>query len=134
MATLRQADKHCDALNESAGLTLIRTSRGLEHAAHTLALLPQSGGALIEELMTACQSAENRGLLSEFIRHIEVFRAGLATMSASAVNVNALLDAHDAEELSHALECFSRWGLRRMFYRAGKRDTEHEYQHGDAAG
>lgn len=111
LAILRQANEHCDRLNEIAGITLTRTCYGLEHAAHTLALLPQSGDALIDDLMTPCQSAENREALSKFIGHVEAYRDDLATVSASAGNVNALLDIHTAEEVSKALECFGRWGL-----------------------
>jgi hypothetical protein len=38
LATLRQVDKHCDELRENAGITLVRTGRGLEQAAHTARL------------------------------------------------------------------------------------------------
>ena len=111
VATLRQAGKHCDDLCESAGTTLTCTGRGLEHANQMLLLLPHSEGPLIEDLMIPCQSAENRELLSEFIRHVESFRAGLAEISTMAGNVNALLDTHKVDELSASLECFGRWGL-----------------------
>jgi very-short-patch-repair endonuclease len=111
LAIARQADENCDSLHDIAGITLTRTCLGLEHAAHTLVLPPQSGGALIEELMASCQSAENRETLSEFIGHVESFHAGFAAISVSAGNVSSLLDTHTAGELSNALECFGRWGL-----------------------
>ena len=108
---VRRAHEYCGHLDEVAGITLTRTCRGLEHAAHILALVPQSGGALIDDLLTPCQSAENREALTEFIGHVGAYRAGFAIVSASAGNANALLDARTAQELSHALECFGRWGL-----------------------
>ena len=111
LAIARQAGEHRQYLTEIAGLTLTHPGRGLEHAAHALGLLPRSGGALVPEIMMACQSAENRGELLEFVRHAEAFQAGFAKLSASAGNVNWLLDAHTADDLSLALECFDRWRL-----------------------
>ena len=111
LTTLRRADEYCDNLHTTAGINLNRTFNGLEHSARTLALVPQSGGALIEELMAPCQTAENRQILSAFIGQVEAFRAALAKASASVGNVNALLDEHNADEISHALDCFARWGI-----------------------
>jgi hypothetical protein len=111
IATARGANEICEHLHGAAGIDLTRTCRGLEHATYTLALLPSSGGALIEELMTPCQLPENRKSLSEFVGHVESFQSGLARLSASAGNVSALLDAEAARELSLALDCLDRWGL-----------------------
>jgi very-short-patch-repair endonuclease len=111
LATVRQASEYCDHLHENAGISLNRTRRGLEHATHTLAVLPQPGGALIEELIAPCQSTENRQTLLQFIGQVESFHAGFDKVSASAGNVDALLDTHGADQLSQALECFGQWGL-----------------------
>jgi len=111
LTIVRQAHEYCGHLDEIAGIKLARTCRGLDHAAHILALVPQSEGALIDDLLTPCQSAENREALTEFIGRLKAYRAGFAIVSASAGNANALLDAHTAQELSQALECFGRWGL-----------------------
>ena len=73
---VRKADECCEQLDEVAGITLTRTQHGLEHAAYTLALLPQSAGAVVEELLTPCQSAANRQMLAEFVGHVESFRSG----------------------------------------------------------
>ncbi|MGA3241825.1 MAG: AAA domain-containing protein [Bryobacteraceae bacterium] len=111
LATVRQANEWCQHLHDTAGITLTRTFRGLEHASYALALLPQFGGALIEELMMPCQSAENRQTLTDFIGHVESFRSGFDKISPFVRNVNFLLDAQTADELSGALECLRRWGL-----------------------
>ena len=103
-----------------AGITLTRTQHGLEHAAYTLALLPQSAGAVVEELLTPCQSAATRQMLAEFVGHVESFRSGFDQVSASTGNVNPLLDAQTASELSDALDCLRQWGLDGLFRRRGR--------------
>lgn len=111
LAIVRKADECCQRLHEVAGITLTRTPRGLEHAAHTLALLPQSGGVIIEELLTPCRSAATRQKLTEFAGHVETFRSGFDKVFAATGNVNPLLDGQTASELSEALECLRQWGL-----------------------
>ena len=111
LAVVRKADECCGCLHEVAGISLTRTAHGLEQAAYTIALLPQSGGAVVEELLTPCQSAATRQKLTEFVGHVESFRSGLDKISASTGNVNPLLDAQVARELSEALECLRHWGL-----------------------
>ena len=111
LASVRQANEYCDHLHDIAGITMTRTCRGIDYAARTLDMLPQTGDALIEDLLTPCQSAENRVVLLEFVGRVESFHAGIAKMSASAGNVNSLLDERTANDLSDALECFGRWGL-----------------------
>jgi hypothetical protein len=111
LATMQRAYKWCEHLDDAAGITVIRTCSGLEHAARGLGLLPQAEGALVEELMVPCRSAENRRMLTEFIGQVETFHSSLDRVSKSAGNVNSLLDAQTADKLSQALECFGRWGI-----------------------
>jgi very-short-patch-repair endonuclease len=113
ITTIRNAEQCCEHLEQSAGITLPRTSRGLEHAAQTLALLPSPGAVLIEELLAPCQAAANRQALVEFIGHVESFRRGIEKLSASASNVSSLLDTQIADKLASALECLRQWGLER---------------------
>ena len=111
LAVTNQADECCGRLHDVAGISLTRTAHGLEHAATTLALLPQSGGAVVAELLTPCQSAATRQKLTEFVSHVESFRSGMERVSASTGNVNPLLDAQVARDLSEALEMLRQWGL-----------------------
>lgn len=59
----RKAEECCELLQDTVGLTLTPTKYGLEHAAYTLALLPNSGGAIIEDLLAPCQIAANRATI-----------------------------------------------------------------------
>jgi very-short-patch-repair endonuclease len=111
LSLVQTADEHCGQLHEVAGITLTRTPHSLEHAAYTLALLPQTGGAVIEELLSPCQSAANRVKLTEFAGNVESFRSGFSKVSASTNNGSPLLDTHIASELSAALDCLHHWGL-----------------------
>jgi len=76
-----------------------------------LAVLPNSGASLIKDLLAPCQTAANRQNLTEFIGHVESFRRGFESLSASANNVSSLLDTQIANTLSGALECPRQWGL-----------------------
>ena len=111
LSVIRKADECCERLHEVAGITLTRTEHGLDHAAYTLALLPQTGGAVIEELLTPCRSAANRQKLTQFAGQVESFRTGFDRLSTVTGNVNPLLDAQVAGELSDALDCMRQWGL-----------------------
>ena len=113
LTTVGNAEKCCERLELAAGITLPRTSGGLAHAAHTLALLPSSVAVLIEDLLAPCQAAENRQVLVEFIAQVESFRRGVERLSASTSNVNSLLDIQIADKLTSALECLRQWGLER---------------------
>lgn len=113
ITTIRSAEQCCEQLEHSAGITLTRTTRDLEHAARTLALLPNSGATLIEDLLAPCQAAANRQALVEFIGHVESYRRGVERLSASASNVSFLLDTQTADKLASALECLLQWGLER---------------------
>src|SRR5579863_8731205 len=93
------------------GITLTRTEHGLDHAAHTLALLPQTGGAVIEELLTPCRSSANRQRLTEFAGHVQSFRSAFDRLSIATGDVNPLLDTQLASELADALDCIRQWGL-----------------------
>jgi hypothetical protein len=73
LAVVRKADECCQRLHEVSGITLTRTPHGLEHAAYTLALLPQSGGSVIDGLLAPCQSSPTRQKLTEFVGHVETF-------------------------------------------------------------
>jgi hypothetical protein len=111
LGLVRTADEHCERLHEVAGITLTRTHRGLEHAAYTLALLPQTAGPLIEDLLTPCRSAATRQKLTEFSGHVESFRSGFGKVSDGTSNAAPLLEAQTASQLSEALECLRHWGL-----------------------
>ena len=111
LGVVRKADECCGRLHDVAGITLTRTQRGLEHASYTLGLLPQSGGAVIEGLLTPCRSSATRQMLTEFVGHVESFRSGFDLVSASTGNAQPLLDAQTASDLSGALECLRQWGL-----------------------
>jgi len=111
LTTVRKAVECCEHLQEAAGITLTRTAHGLENAAYTLALLPNSGAPLIEDLLAPCQATANRQILAEFIGHVESFRRGFESLSASASNASSLLDAQTADRLSGALEYLRQWGL-----------------------
>lgn len=86
LSTVRKADEYCELLQETTEITLTRTAHGLEHAASTLALLPKSGGALIEDLLAPCQIATNRQVLAGFVEHVESFRRGFRDLSSCASN------------------------------------------------
>ena len=90
LALVRMADEYCERLDGVAGITLTRTPHGLEQAAYTLALLPQTGGAIIEELLSPCQSAATRQKLTEFAGYVESFRNGFSKLSASTGNGSPL--------------------------------------------
>jgi len=111
LTTIQVADRCCEHLQEAAGMALLRTAHGLEHAASTLALLPSSGSALSENLLEPCQSAANRELLAGFIEHVESFQRDFQNLSASVDNVRALLDVGTTDGLSGAFECIRPWGL-----------------------
>jgi len=113
LGAVRNAEKLCDELEQSAGITLSRTLHGLECGEQTLALLPDSGTGLMENLLAPCQAAENRQVLMEFVAHVESYRRGVERLSAYAGNISSLLDAKMAEELARALECLRQWGLER---------------------
>jgi len=111
LSVIRKADECCERLHDVAGITLTRTEHGLDHAAYTLGLLPQTGGAVIEELLTPCRSAANRQKLTQFAGQVESFRTGFDRLSTVTGSVNPLLDAQVAGELSDALDCMRQWGL-----------------------
>jgi very-short-patch-repair endonuclease len=111
LGVIRKADRCCERLHEVTGITLTRTEHGLDHAGYMLALLPQAGGAVVEELLTPCRSAANRQKLTEFAGHVESFRNGFDRLSVATGNVNPLLDAQTAGELSDALDCLRQWGF-----------------------
>jgi hypothetical protein len=111
LTTVRKADEYCEHLQEAAGIILTRTAHGLGHATNMLAVLPNSGASLIKDLLAPCQTAANRQNLTEFIGHVESFRRGFESLSASANNVSSLLDTQIANTLSGALECPRQWGL-----------------------
>jgi len=111
--TIRNAEKCCQELEQLAGIILTRTSHGLEHAAHTLALLPNSGTALTGDLLVPCQVAENRRALAAFIENVESFRRGVERLSGYAAPEGSLLNTHTADGLALALNCLRQWGLER---------------------
>jgi very-short-patch-repair endonuclease len=111
VASVRKADECCKHLQDAAGITLPQTPHGFEDASRTLAVLPNSGVPLIEDLLVPCQTATNRGKLAEFIGHVESFRRGYEHLSASASNVSSLLDVQTGDKLSSALESLREWGL-----------------------
>jgi very-short-patch-repair endonuclease len=111
MEIVGRAEKLCQHLSDKTGLTLSRTARGLEHASLTLAALPASADAVVETLLEPCQSPRNRRKLGEFIGHVRTFRRGVEDLSASAGDVNAILDGQAQDKLSGALETLGRWGL-----------------------
>jgi len=76
-----------------------------------LAVLPDSGVPLIDDLLVPCQAAANRQSLAEFIRQVASFRGAFERLSASASNVSSLLDVQTADRLSSALESLREWGL-----------------------
>jgi hypothetical protein len=77
----------------------------------TVALVPQTGGAVIEELLTPCRSAANRQKLTEFAGQVQSFRTAFDRLSIATGDVNPLTDAQLASELADALDCFRQWGL-----------------------
>jgi very-short-patch-repair endonuclease len=111
LTTVQRAEGCCEHLQEAAGITLTQTAQGLEHATYSLALLPNSGEILVEDLLAPCQAAATRQSLTEFIGHVEFFQRGFKNLTSSANNVNSLLDKQTADKLSGALECVRQWGL-----------------------
>jgi very-short-patch-repair endonuclease len=108
---VRKADDCCERLDRMAGITLTRTQHGLEHAAYTQSRLPEPAGAVVEELLKPCQSTATRQMLTEFAGYVESFRSGFEKLSAVAGNVNPLLDAQTASDVSEAIDCLRHWGL-----------------------
>jgi hypothetical protein len=113
LSVLRQADECCERLHEIGGIALARSQFGLEHAAYALALLPQSEGPIVEELLAPCRFPETRRMLIEFAGHVDSFRSGSHKLSAATGNVNPLLHAQTASDLAQALACLRQWGLER---------------------
>ena len=111
LSTLEQVTEHCTHLLSDARIALTQNHSELETAMHTLAPLPESGGALIQDLMAPCQSPETRESLLEFIREVESFRRSFTKVAACAGSATPLLDVMTANELARALDCFNRWGL-----------------------
>ncbi len=113
VARVRSGEECCEALEESAGIILSRTLHGLEHAAHTLALLPSSGAALVEDLLEPFRASENREAVRAFIEQNESFRRGVERLSAYASTISSLLYPETAGALARARECLRQWGLER---------------------
>lgn len=108
---VQRAEGVCGGLQETAGVTLNRTVRGLHAAATTLAVLPEDAGVLLEDLLAPCRSAENRQLLSGFVQNVESYQRGLASLSPSVGNADRLLDTRIAADLSEAMDAIRKWGL-----------------------
>jgi hypothetical protein len=111
LATVRKGDEVCEHLREIAGITVARTGHGLEHAASTLALLPNPEAMLIGDLLARCEIATNRQLLAGFVEHVESYRDGIEALSSSTSTSSPLLDAQTAAKLSAALDCLRHRGL-----------------------
>jgi len=111
VTAVRNAEQCCKDLEQVAGITLPRTSRGLEHAAQVLALLPNLEDAPIEEMLVPCRTPANRQTLMEFVGNVESFRRSADKLSASGNNVSLLLDIQTANKLAGAFECLQQWGL-----------------------
>lgn len=111
LSVIREADVCCDHLQNTVGVVLARTVRGLDHAASTLALLPSSEGTLNEDLLAPCHATSTRDLLLGFIEQVESFQRGVQSLSVFTDNATALLDATTLDELSGAYERIRRWGL-----------------------
>jgi very-short-patch-repair endonuclease len=107
---VRRAEDVCGGLQETAGITLNRTVRGLQSAANTLAVLPEDAGALLADLLVPCQSAGNRQILSVFVQNVECFQRDLASLAPSVSNASRLLDTKTTADLSDALDTIRKWG------------------------
>jgi very-short-patch-repair endonuclease len=107
----KRAEDLCKRLIDSAGLTLSRTARGLEHASVTLAALPATADAVVANILEACQSPQNRETLGEFISHVRTFRRGFDDLSTSAGDPNAILAPQAGDKLLDAVDTMRRWGL-----------------------
>lgn len=112
--TVDGAEKCCEQLEQTAGISLARTLHGLGQASHTLTLLPVPERALIEDLLARCQASENRQTLKEFIGHVESFRGGAEKLSASVSSAKTLLEIKTADGLESAFECLRQGGLDRL--------------------
>jgi len=111
LVVIKEATDKCQLLDETAGIPLARGLKGLESAGYGLSLLPEPGGVLIEDLLFSSQSIPNRQAIVAFIDQVELFRSGVARLSESASDVNALLDASTAGRLTAALSFVSKWAI-----------------------
>jgi hypothetical protein len=108
---IERADKHCAFLEGTAGITLTRTAGRLQQALTPLALLPESDGPLIDDLMAPCQIESNRTILTNFLRNIDSFRHGVENLASSTGNISSLLAPEAVANISSALGRLHYWGL-----------------------
>ena len=109
--TVQRAEEYCDRLHTTAGIAIARTVRGLELAAHTLIVLPESGTPLVEDLLAPCQSAETRHTLAVFVGHVEAYHRAHKRLSASTTRPHTLFAIDTLARLSGVHECLHKWGL-----------------------
>ena len=134
MEIVVRAERICEHLSDKTGIILPRTARGLEHA------LSDVGSAselrpmrLSKTCWSPARSPGNRRKLGEFIGHVGTFRRGFEDLSASAGNVNAILDGQAADKLSGALEYPRPMGTGWSFRRGTEESRERERRDSKAA-
>ena len=111
MDTVRNSEKYCDWLQETTGIVVPRTILALARSSSTLALLPDAGGRVLEQLLVPCQTQANRRLLGQFVDLVESYRKGFLALSSSVNDARSLLDPQTADKVAAAQECVRAWGL-----------------------
>jgi hypothetical protein len=111
LVIIKQVNETCELLDDTAGVPLARSLKGLESAAHGLTLLLEPGGLLSEDLLFPCRTAGNRQAIVAFISQVEMCRNDLARLSASTTDPSSLLDASTAGRLTAVLGLVSKWAI-----------------------
>jgi very-short-patch-repair endonuclease len=109
--TVTSAELCCKDLLAGARIEITQTSNGLSKSASMMALLPVSGGPLVERLLVPCQSSQNRASLSNFSDKVEMYQGALKQLRTGVNQPGSLLNAKTADLLSLTAEDVRSWGL-----------------------
>lgn len=108
--TLNDATEACRLLDDTAGIVLAHSLKGLTSTAYGLTLIPESV-SLPSDLLPSCRDAGVRARLNEFIGLVERFYELKQQLGESVSDVDALLDSAKATRLSNAIGSVDKWGI-----------------------